>query len=230
MLKIDRKQRNLTPLETPKLAEAAISEQYDLQEYICNSPTSFFAEIGQKLFLIDKEVKPSDDVDDRIDILSLDTYGQAVIIELKRGDHKLQLLQAISYAGMIAQWEPERFLSRLNQEKRDELDEFLEEGDAETTNRKQRIILVAEAFDYSVLVAAEWLNEQYGVDILCCRIALARDAASGAEYLVCSNVFPEPKLAQKSIRRGRLGLTTVKPRWADWDKAIAAIQNPSIRA
>jgi hypothetical protein len=41
MLKIDRQKQHFTRLETPSLADAAISERYDLQEYICNSPDAF---------------------------------------------------------------------------------------------------------------------------------------------------------------------------------------------
>jgi hypothetical protein len=61
------------------LADVSISERYDLQETICNSPEAFFLEIGETLFLIDKEVMPSDDVRDRIDIVALDKEGEVDI-------------------------------------------------------------------------------------------------------------------------------------------------------
>ena len=193
MLKIDRQNKHFTHLETPSLGAVSISERYDLQEYICNSPDAFFQEIGQELFLIDKELQPSDDVEDRIDVLALDKEGQAVILELKRGNHKLQMFQAISYAGMIAKWQPDDFLACVDPDKREKLLDFLE-VEKEEINRHQRIILVAEAFDYSVLVGAEWLTEQFGVGILCCRLSIAKDAAGNGEFVFCYNIFPAPAL------------------------------------
>jgi hypothetical protein len=229
MLKVDRLKQHFTRLETPSLADASISERYDLQEYICNSPDAFFEEIGQALFLIAKENRPSDDVEDRIDLLALDKEGQAVILELKRGNHKLQMFQAISYAGMIANWQPEDFLSCLDADKQDKLMDFLE-VEKEEINRHQRIILIAEAFDYSVLVGAEWLTEKFGVDILCCRLSLAKDAAGNAEFLVCSNIFPAPELAQQAFRRGRARGGFRPPKWTDWNAALDKVSNAALVA
>src|SRR5262245_54238200 len=110
MLKIDRTAKMFSTLEALKLAEVAITERHDLQEYICNSPTEFFKELGQDLFVIGKEIQPSDDVQDRIDVLALDREGNAVVVELKRGNNKLQMFQAVSYAGMVASWTPIDFL------------------------------------------------------------------------------------------------------------------------
>ena len=229
MLKIDRQKQHFTRLETPSLADVSISERYDLQEYICNSPEAFFEEIGQSLFLIAKEIQPSDDVEDRIDILALDKDGQAVIIELKRGNHKLQLFQAISYAGMVARWEPDDFFGCLDADKQEKLMDFLE-VEKEEINRHQRIILIAEAFDYSVLVGAEWLTEKYGVDVLCCRLSVAKDAAGNAEFLVCSNIFPAPELAQQAVRRGRSRTGVSQSKYPDWNVALANVTNAALVA
>jgi len=229
MLKIDRQKQLFTRLETPSLADVSISERYDLQEYIRNSPKAFFDEIGQSLFLIACEVQPSEDVEDRIDLLALDKEGQAVIIELKRGNHKLHMFQAISYAGMVAGWGPDDFLGCLEADKQEKLTDFLE-VEREEINRYQRIILIAEAFDYSVLVGAEWLTEKFGVDILCCRLSVAKDAAANAEYLVCSNIFPAPELVQQAVRRGRRLTGVSQPKWDDWNAALANVTNPALVA
>jgi hypothetical protein len=229
MLKIDRQKKQFSSLEETTLANASLTERNDLQEYICNSPNAFFKEIGQELFVIAKEVQPSDDVQDRIDILALDKEGKAVVIELKRGNNKLQMFQAISYAGMVANWEPIEFLDDLTPERKVKLqDEFLE-VDIEEINRHQRLILVAEQFDYSVLVGAEWLNEKYNVNIICCRISLAKDTTTGTEFLVCSNIFPAPELVDQARSRGNKR-TAMSGRWPDWNTALADVANTAVVA
>lgn len=228
MLKINRNNHSFSILDKPTLADVLITERYDLQEYICNSPKEFFSEIGQELFLIGKEISPSKNVQDRIDLLAIDKEGTCVIVELKRGNHKLQMMQAISYAGMIAQWSPDDFLRRLDEVQRDALTEFLEEGDTEEINHRQRLILVAEAFDYALLIGAKWLTDNHGVDVMCCRIAVAKDAATNTEYLVCSNVYPAPELAQEAVPRGRRTTDSETAKWADWDSALANIDNLAV--
>ncbi len=227
MLKIDRQKQNFTVLDTPTLADVSITERYDLQEFICNSPDAFFKEIGQELFLIGKEILPSKNVQDRIDVLALDKEGCCVIVELKRGNHKLHMLQAISYAGMISTWSPDDFLNLLDEPRQEALADFLE-VDKDDINRQQRIILIAEAYDYSLLIGAEWLSERFGVDVACCRIAVAKDSSTDSEYLVCSNVYPAPELANEAVARGRKATTTSKAKWSNWEQALANIANTDL--
>ena len=232
MLKIDRNRRSFVQLDTPSLAAAAVSERYDLQEYISNSPEAFFGELGQDLFLLGKEVPLSTTVPDRLDLLAVDRQGRLVVTELKRGSHKLQHLQAISYAAMISSWSPDDILGMLSEDRQAALEDFLEEG-TEGLNRQQRIILVAEAYDYALLASVEWLSERYGLDILCCRIALARDEQTASEYLVCTNVYPTPELASEAAVRGRTrngGQQSTEMRWGDWESALSDITNEALAA
>jgi hypothetical protein len=50
-------------------------------------------------------------------------------------------------------------------EAKEEIEETLEEGDFESINRAQRIVLLGEDFEFEVLVTAQWLWERYKVDI-----------------------------------------------------------------
>ena len=227
MLKLDRDKQAFSLLDTPTLADVSITERYDLQEFISNSPEEFFKEIGQGLFLLGKEVEPSKNVQDRIDLLAVDKEGTCVVVELKRGSHKLHMLQAISYAGMISQWGPDDFLQLLDDDKQETLSDFLD-VDREDINRQQRIILVAEAYDYALLIGAEWLSEQYGVDITCCRVAVATDSATNSEYLVCSNVFPAPELAKEAVSRGRKRTGTGTIKWPNWEAALSDVTNDAV--
>ena len=224
MLRIERQQKRFTRLDQPKLAEASITERYDLQQFIFNSSEDFFAEVGEDFFIIGKEIPPSKVIQDRIDLLAVDPEGNVVIIELKRGNDKLQLLQAVAYAGMVAQWKTGDFLGLLDADRQEKLVDFLNVDTAEI-NREQRIVLIAEAYDYEVLVGAEWLHNKYELDILCCRISLSSDHASGAEYLACTPVFPAPELAVQAVQRR--GEPPTIP-WRDWEQALADLGNSAI--
>lgn len=198
MLKIDRGNRVLEPILSQSLTQAGLKERADLQDLIKRNPRAFFDDIGLvNAELLDQEVKPSDLVGDRIDLLAHDKDGTVIVIELKRGSEKLHLLQGISYAAMIAKWEPTQF-RELNQNRDLDLD------DGAKINSAQRIVLVADEFEHEVLTTAEWLVETYELDILCIRVQVARDLGSCAEYLTCERVYPPLELAEiATLRRAR---------------------------
>ena len=227
MLKIDRLNRIFSPLDSPSLTEAEMLERSDLQECIINSSHAFFAEIGERAFVVGKEVKPSDTVGDRIDILALDPEGTAIIVELKRGSNKLQMMQAISYAGMVSRWGREHFQDLLSAKEWDLLAEFLE-VDVEEINRSQRILLIAEAYDYALLAGAEWLSESHGVDVRCVTLSLATDKDTSTEYLACASIFPPPALAEQATGRVRSSRPSPPLQWVDWEQALASIENAAL--
>jgi hypothetical protein len=230
MLKIDRHQRKFVEVKRRRLDEAGYRERIDVQAMIRNSPEQFFAEMGEHLLLIAEELRPASFVDDRIDLLALDSSGAVVIIELKRGSNKLQLLQALAYASMVAKWRPEQLISlraaltnEPNLEVTKELEEFLE-GDSDALNEMQRVILIAEAFDFEVLSTAEWLSERYEVDIRCYRLSLSSDAET--DFVNCTCIFPPPELSQHAISRKRGARIERDVSWADWDEALSSVSQP----
>lgn len=231
MLRVNRASKELVKLEKRSLADQGIKEAYDLQKMICNSPAAFFAELDEELLLIGEEVRPAEFVEDRIDLLAVDQQGTLVVIELKRGSHKLHLLQALTYAGMVSKWERDWIIAQrqgfagLSEEEAEaEIEDFLLQ-DAGSLNDSQRIILIAEDYDYEVLITAEWLTEVYGLDIRCYRLALS--VQEDSEFLTCSCVYPPPEITEHARRRRRKGDTVGTP-WADWDEALSKMNNQAL--
>lgn len=232
MLKVDRAQKRLVALNEKSLRDVALTERGDVQRMVRQSSDAFFMEMGEKLLLVGEEVRPAEFVEDRIDLLAVDPSGAAVVIELKRDQHKLQLLQALSYAAMVSQWEGRRLIEERaglagtsEDEAEEEVEQFLEE-ELETLNVAQRVILIAEGFEFEVLVTAEWLNEKFGVDVRCYRLALSADGRD--EFLTCTCIYPPPELTAHARRRGR---GAVKPiRYADWKDALEEMGNRELAA
>jgi len=230
MLRVDRDGKRLSRLEQQSLSEVGWKERQDLQEMIRNSPDAFFAEMGEELLLVGEEIRPTDFVQDRIDLLAIDQHGAAVVIELKRGSKKLQLLQALTYAAMVAKWDPARlveerqkFSGQSTDDTESEIEEFLVE-EPDSLNSAQRIILMAEDFDYEVLVTAEWLSDQYEIDIRCYRLKLSVE--NDSEFLSSTCIYPPPEITEHAVKRGRR--TSKRVRWEDWDEALAGIANGAI--
>lgn len=231
MLRIDRQNRTLSRLEERAIQEAGLKERYDIQRMIRQSPDAFFHEMGESLMLIGDEIRPAAFVDDRIDLLAIDKQGSSVIIELKRGSDKLHLLQALAYAAMVSKWEKTRFTSELSrsctqptEDSEEKIEEFLDEG-MESLNKSQRVLLIAEGFEYEVLVTAEWLGEAYSMDIRCYRVKISADGSN--EYLSCTCIYPPPEISAHSVRRGKRGES--KPaRWNNWRDVFADIKNPAV--
>lgn len=197
---------------------------------ICSDPDAFFAELGEILQVVGQEVRPSEMIADRIDILALDRDATTVIVELKRGSHKLQLLQAISYAGMISHWSGERFAQALAAHTRQTPEDSqiaIEEhagADISAINQRQRILLIAEDFDPALLLAAEWLYENFSVDIRCHRLQLSQE--NGNDYLTCTCVYPPVEIASLARRVGQPinGSASL----LSWSEILKSIENAAV--
>ena len=73
MLKIEKYRKQLVSLSV--LDIGAFTERYDLGELICNNPDEFFGEIGQRLFVIGKNIQLSDTVEIAVDLVAVDMKG-----------------------------------------------------------------------------------------------------------------------------------------------------------
>ena len=122
MLRIDRKANYMKIFPSSSLIEAGLRERMDIQEMIHRCPEPFFTEMGEPLLLVGQEVRPTDFVDDRIDLLAIDPQGNIVVIEIKRGSNKLHLLQGLTYASMIAKWDSDRLLEECCKQRSQSVD------------------------------------------------------------------------------------------------------------
>jgi hypothetical protein len=73
MLRIDKANKSLIPLERKTMRESEHWERRDIQEMICRAPGPFCDEIGELIWFVGSEVRPDEVVQDRIDLLGVDT-------------------------------------------------------------------------------------------------------------------------------------------------------------
>lgn len=234
MLRIDQKGGTFTPLINTRFAEAGLLERQHLQRMITSSPDAFFEELGESLLLLDEEVHPAEAVEDRADLLALDPDGAVVVIELKRGCDRNHLGQALSYAAMIREWDSEGLIQLLAKRRsvaypqaEEQVTDFLD-ADPEAINKQQRVILIAEDFDYATLVTARFLTDAYGVEIHCYRMELSTH--EDRQLLTCQRVLPVMDLEDLSMKRGRRRSGIMGGRYGTWAQALDAMDNPHEKA
>src|SRR5215210_6119605 len=90
------------PIRIPetKLKQEKLLEE-KLEDWVVRDPSL----LGEPLMIIGRQVIIPD-VKDRLDILALDPQGNAVIVELKRGELSNPVdMQALRYASYISKWQ-----------------------------------------------------------------------------------------------------------------------------
>jgi PAS domain S-box-containing protein len=189
MLRIDASEKRLVAVQQLSLETASVADRFDLSELIANSPEEFFGSIGQDLFVVGRGVSPADSSELKIDVLAIDKQGAAVITVVEKRAEAPPLYSAIACAGIVSSWEPSAWQRHLAPPKVDEFKEFVA-GIGNAINKKQRVILIAEAYGFEVLTAAEWLSRQHGIDILCIQASLAFDPQHDAAFLTFQQILP----------------------------------------
>jgi hypothetical protein len=172
MLKFDTAKGKLISLQETNLIDESILERYGFQAAIISSWNDFCSELGMgELYYVDSEVIPHDSCRDSIDILALDWEGTPVVIELKRAKHKLQLLQALSYAAMLSTWTTDDYISRTSDKPHADDVRCLMEGVESLP--APRIVLVAEGYDPEVILTADFLRN-HDIDITAIAVSLVK--------------------------------------------------------
>lgn len=155
-----------------KLKQEKIREE-SLEDWIVSDPNL----LGERLLIIGRQVLIPD-VRDKLDILALDSQGNSVVIELKRGKLKDPVdMQALRYASYISKWRFEDFENQARNylgkpeepefNFNDRFETFCEEMGVDKVpdlNSEQRIIVVGAEVKEKLGSVALWLR-QHSVDI-----------------------------------------------------------------
>jgi hypothetical protein len=223
VLKVDPSTKTLVAVSSTTLTQANILERTHLQEAIVRSWDAFISEMGyEELFLVGAEIVPHDSCRDRIDLLAISREGTPVVFELKRHRDRLQLLQAVSYAAMVAKWDAGRFRQALgarNDEDAEELRSLLEDEAFQLGNPE--IVLIAESFDPEVILAAEWLAK-FGVPISA--FAISGVEHRGDTLITIDQRFPLAGVDDVYVRRASRGPGPSES--TSWDDALTKVSFP----
>jgi hypothetical protein len=223
MLKLDPSAKTLVPVSSTTLNQSKILERAHLQEAIVRSWDAFVSELGfEELFFVGSEIVPHDSCRDRIDLLAISRDGTPIVFELKRHRDRLQLLQALSYAAMVAKWDAARFRHALggkDDEDAEELRSLLDDDAFEL--RDPEVVLVAESFDPEVILAAEWLSK-FGVPISA--FAISAVEHRGDTLISIDQRFPLPGVDDVYVRRTNRAAGAGES--SSWDEALTKVSFP----
>ena len=188
------KDKKLVNLKESNLKEKNMLERYDLQSAIVSSWNEFKQEINMpQLSLIGSEICPHASIQNSIDILAYDSIDNIpVVIELKRDKNKLQLLQAISYASMVALWSKEDYLKIAKSQKISEVEDLDDELSGIESESRVKIILIAEKFDPEVIMSSDWLYSNFNLDIYA--FSLKVFLKENNTYFNFTQAYPLPEL------------------------------------
>ena len=214
MFRVDIDNKQLIELKLTGFSELGLRERFDIQEWIEKSPTI----LGEELLVIGKEViLPSGK---RLDLLCVDKAAALVIVELKRDDSGASVeWQAIKYASYCSNFLPEEifrqyavYLGKAEIDASKAIEEFID-GDIESLNSEQRIVLASKEFNSEVISAVLWLRE-FGVDIQCTRLAPYLDA-DGVLFIKPETIIPLPE-AKDYIERKEIKQRKVASASGEW--------------
>ena len=218
MLKMNLDEKTFETLIKSELRTENILERYDFQSAMIKSWETVKHKIGLPTsYLIGEEINPHKAVGNSIDLLAFNPDDSSlIVIELKRDKNKFHLLQALSYASMIAQWNKETLISEIQREINPDPNELVDLINNNDLNSDVKIILISESYDPEVIITAYWLNNSYGLDITAFAVSIHK--LDGQIFVNFEQRLPLKELVDVYEERGRKArIKTSKPSetWED---------------
>ncbi|MEA3475151.1 MAG: hypothetical protein U9R23_01710 [Candidatus Cloacimonadota bacterium] len=186
------REKEVEKLNQTKFKQEEKLEQ-DLEDWIEHESSI----LGERLLIFGRQVQIPE-VNDRIDLLAVDTNGKVVIIELKKGKLKHPVdIQSLRYASYVSRWEYDDLEKQANNyfsEKGEEdfnFNEKFEEfclsagiDEIPDINQDQRIIIAGSKLKEKLGSVALWLRE-HSIDIKIIEVSLFKDG---------ENLFLSPQI------------------------------------
>ena len=226
MLKFDTKNHKFESLPRSGLKSEAILERYDLQKAMVQSWEVFKNEIGLPTsFLIGQEVNPHSSTQDAIDLLAYNPDESSLtVIELKRDRHKLQLLQALSYAAMVSHWDTDELITKIQRDINPDPQELVDLVSVGELSSDVKVLLIAESYDPEVILTADWLNGYYSVDITA--LAVSLHLVGEETFLTFEQRFPLKELSDAYEDRGKRRAKKQKRIDIEWEDVLPKLKYP----
>jgi hypothetical protein len=204
-----------------EVSETKFKQEEVLEESLEDWVVDDSALLGESLLIIGRQVIVPD-INDRLDLLALDPQGNAVVVELKRGQLKDPVdMQALRYASYISRWAFEDFENHARSffgkvgDPDFNLNETFEQFCAEAgvdeipdINADQRIIVVGAEIKAKLGSVALWLRD-HSIDIKVVEIEVYKQ--SETILLQPRTIIPLPVSSFADI--GRAGRGDVAQPW-----------------
>lgn len=198
----------VTEMPSTTLKDIGFKERADLQKWIEDYPEI----VERDLLVVTTEFNQwelrAQRVEDRLDVLFLDSDGAPVVAELKRGEAPDTVdLQALKYAAYCSQLTVEDLVDAYARHhdlgKEDARAEVLDHAPSLRSSelRPVRVRLVAESFGASVTTTVLWLRD-VGLDIGCVELSPRRHP-SGGYIITARQLLPLPAAEDYLVKRRR---------------------------
>lgn len=224
MLKLNPDKKTFETLIQSELTTENILERYDFQAAMVKSWETVKNEIGLPTsYLIGQEINPHKSVGNSIDLLAFNPDDSSLnVIEIKRDKNKLQLLQALSYASMVAKWNKETLISEIQRPINPEASELIDLINNNELNPEVKIILISELYDPEVIITAEWLNNNYGLDITAFAVSIHK--MEQQIFVNFEQRLPLKELADVYEERGRKSKTSTSKSSETWEEVLPKLK------
>ena len=226
MLKFDTNNKTFEPLTQGNFKQEHVLERYDFQSAIVNSWDKIKNSLNiPTAYLVGQEVTPHHSVQNSIDLLAFDTDDSSIIvIELKRDKDKLQLLQSLTYASMVATWDKDTLIDKIQHNLSTDTEELTDLINDNPLSSTVKIMLISERYDPEVIITADWLSNEYGVDITAFSVSLYK--LEGDTFVNFEQRLPLNELDDVYEKRGASKSRKTNQSKVTWDDVLPKLKYP----